>query len=189
MKKRWKNLDKKGMSLLSMIAFVFFAFFLVLFLGIFLYGLGIFDSLMSGFDITIGGQNFTEVYQETTQQGVDAIFAVADFSAVALLLGMTIVMMLVGYFWGEEKKRLWIIMDLLIMIVSFIIAVYLQNYFLDFVISGVIDSTIYTSDIPISSGLLSRLPYLVPIMGVLIMVATYGFSKKSEGATFSDLGY
>ena len=59
MKKRWKNLDKKGMSLLSMIAFVFFAFFLVLFVGIFLYGLGIFDSLMSGFDITIGGQNFT----------------------------------------------------------------------------------------------------------------------------------
>lgn len=184
-------MDKKGMSLIPLIAYVFLAFFIVLFLGVLLYGLGLFDDAMLGFNVVINGQNFTEVYQQTTQQGINAIFAIADVSALALLLGMILVMMIVGYYWGDESKRLWIIMDLFIIIVAFVISVYLQNYFIDFINSqGFVDSTVFTVDLAKSSRVIARLPYFVPIAGILIMIVTYGLSRrKSETTTFSEFGY
>lgn len=184
-------MDKKGMSLIPLVAYVFLAFFIVLFVGIALYGLGLFDSAMTGLDIIISDQNFTEVYEQTTGQGINAIFAIADTAALVLLFGMIIVMMIVGYFWGDESKRLWIILDLFIIIIVFVISVYLQNYFIDFITSGdLIDASIYTDDLAKSSRVMAKLPYIVPIAGILIMIVTYGLSRrKSEVTTFTDLGY
>lgn len=192
-KKRSINMDKRGMGLLPIMAFVFLCFFAVLFLGVFLYGLGLFDDSMQGLNILINGQNFTQIYQQTTGQGVDAIFAVADTAAIALLFGMIIVMMAVGYFWGDETKKLWILADIFIIIVVFVISVYLQIYFTTFINSSVFAaSEVFTADLEMSSTFMAKLPFIVPIAGVLIMIATYGLSRRKQDKTFygvSDVGY
>lgn len=175
---------------MPLVAYIFLAFFIVLFLGIGLYGLGLFDSAMSGLDLIIGSQNFTEVYQDTTQQGVNAILAIADIASLVVLFGMVIIMILIGYFWGDETKSLWAIVDFLIIIIAFVISVYLQNYFNDFITSEVLgSSTVFTDTIPKSSRLMLSLPYLVPVIGILIMIVTYGINKKKENQTYSELGY
>lgn len=183
-------MDKKGMSLIPLLGYTFLAFFIVLFLGIFLYGLSLFDNAASGFNVIIGTQNFTEVYQQTTQQGVNAIFAIADVASLILLLGMIIVMVIVGYFWGDSTKKLWAILDLLIIIIAFIISVQLQGYFVDFINSDAFSgSTVFTSTLGKSSGLIVRLPYLIPVIGIIIMIVTYGLARKKPESAFSDLGY
>lgn len=190
MKTKLTNMDKRGISLIPVLAFIFLAFFIVLFMGIGLYGLGLFDSAMSGLDLVIGSQNFTEVYQDTTQQGVNAVFAIADVASLIVIFGMVIIMMLIGYFWGDETKRLWAIFDIFVIIIAFVIAVYLQVYFNDFINSQVLgSSTVFSDDIPKSSRVLLTLPYLVPIVGILIMIVTYGLNKKKENQTYSDIGY
>ncbi len=184
--------DKKGLTGLMLIAYVFMSFFGILFLGIGLYSLGLFDDTMLELGEMIGnisGQNFTQAYENTTQQGVNAIFSIADVVATLLLLGLALVMIFVGYQWGDESKRLWVIADILFIVGAFIIAVYLQIYFVEFVSGGIIDETVYTETLATSSGLIARLPFLVPTIGMLIMIVTYGLSRKKQQAAFSDLGY
>ena len=184
-------MDKRGMALLPLIAYVFFAFFVVVFVGMGIYGLTIFDDAMTSVDITISGYNFTEVYEETTGLGVNAMIDLSDITATAILLGMIIIMMIVGYYWGDEKKKLWMILDLFIIIIAFVISVYLQGYFLDIIIGDeIIDPTIYTDILPKSSRLLAYLPYSVVIIGILIMIVTYSLAKrKSESVSYAGVGY
>lgn len=183
-------MDKKGMSTIQLIVFAFFAFFVVIFAGAAIYGLSIFDGVMSGVNLNINGQNFSAIYESTMGQGIDAVLGLADIFCVSLLFGMIIVMMIVGYYWGDDKKRLWIIFDLFIIIAVYILAVYLQNYFLTFLGTNAIDSTIYTDQLPKASRILTSLPYLIPSIGALIMVVTYGLAKRrSEASAYSDLGY
>lgn len=183
-------MDKRGASVTQVVAFVFIAFFVVLFLGGFLYGLSLVDNAFGGLDVVIGTQNFTQAYDNTLKQGIDAVFAVADLASLLLIFGMTILMLIVGYYWGDENKKFWILADFCILIVSFVVSVYLQNYFNTFITDpNFLDPTIYTQTLAKSSALVLRLPYYVAIVGVLIMIATYALSKRKQEGAFQELGY
>ena len=66
-------MDKKGAIVIQVIGFVFIAFFVVLFLGVFIYGLQIVDSAFTNLNFTIGDVNSSAAYEDTLKQGIDAI--------------------------------------------------------------------------------------------------------------------
>lgn len=177
--------NKKGFATTTLMAYVFIAFFLVFFLGCVLWALSLFDNFVLGLHLIIGTQNFTQVYEQTTQKGITAIFAVADYASLGILFGLVIVMALVGYYWGDETKKFWAILDILIILIAEVISVYIQNYFIEFINSQPFsDTTVFTDTLSKSSTLLANLPYIVPVIGILIMIVTYGLSRRKTDSTY-----
>ncbi|KKN12726.1 hypothetical protein LCGC14_1013620 [marine sediment metagenome] len=173
-------LNKKGMTTFQVLAFVFFAFFIVVFLGIYTYGLVIFNTQMIELGAKIGmvgDVNFSQNYNDTMREAIEVQIDTADNMGVAILLGMMIVMMMVG-FKASHSKRLWILMDLFIILIAFILSVYFASTFETFINTDPNLFTIYSTNLDDSSTFILNLPIYVPIAGFLIMILTYAVPRK-----------
>ena len=172
--------NKKGMTTFQVMGFVFFAFFIVIFLGIYTYGLSIFNTQMIelGEDIGfVGDVNFSQNYNDTVREAIEVQIDTADNMGVAVLLGMIIIMMVLG-FKASHSKRLWIPMDLFIILVAFILSVYLASTFELFINTDPNLFTVYSTTLDDSSTFILNLPIYVPIVGALIMILTYAVPRK-----------
>lgn len=173
--------NKKGFSATAMIiAFVFIVFFFVLMLGVAFYSFTQVNSIFAGFDgIQIGAVDFQDSYEETLGAGLSAILNSLSATALALIMGMIIAMLIVGYNL-QEKNRLLIAVDLIIIVAAFIIAVYLSQYFETFINTNTEFLDIYSNEFELASTFILTLPISVPIIGVLVMLVTYATVKKKE---------
>lgn len=172
--------DQKGMTTFQVLGFVFFAFFIVVFLGVYAYALDIFNTQMLDLGAQIGfvGEvNFSQNYNDTLRAAVESQIDTADNVGIAVLLGMSIVMMIVG-FKASHSKRLWILMDLFIMLIAFIVSVYLSSTFELYINTDPNLFSIYSVNLDKSSTFILNLPIYVPIIGALIMILTYAVPRK-----------
>jgi hypothetical protein len=172
--------NKKGqMNTMMILGFIFICFFAIIFLGVLLYlGLTV-DSVMSGINIKVGNINFNESYNQTMAPALNKLISNADYSGIGLLFGMIIVMLICGYKF-RTSKRLFILIDLLIIVVCFIISVVIQNYY-NYIININADLyNIYTNYLPKSSTFILRLPIIISIIGVLILIVSYATINKKK---------
>lgn len=181
-------MHKRGFTSFMLIGYSVIAFISVMFLGMFIYGLGLVDGALSSLDFELGPNiTFNGVYNDTLKQGIDAITDQADNMGVMLILGMVLVMILIGYFVGEEYKRLWIALDIVIIVVAFIAAIYIRVYFNDYVNANIIPLEIYADQLPQSSTLINKIPFMIPVIGGILILVTYVFRKEPEA--FENRGY
>ena len=160
--------------------FVFFALFLVFGAGILYFSADVVDSSFTAIgDLSIGGIDFNQTYQNTLGIGISASKNTITTASIGLLLGMVVVMMLMGYFL-RGTNRLWIILDLFIILVAFITAVYLSRSFDTFINLNSDLFSIFSNDLETSSRFVLNLPFVIPIIGVLIMLVTYATGRKKE---------
>lgn len=183
-------LNKKGkLSSLMMVLCIFLAFFGVVMIGIFFYGGTLIDQSFRSIDFEINGQNFTEVYDDTLGQGINAFLNSADNYGVMLLFGM-VFLMVIASFMFKEKNKVWIILEILILVVTFMIATVLQISYSNFINSDSTLLSIYSTDLIKSSKFILNLPVITTITWALMMLATYTrFKKQGEDQSdFSDIG-
>ncbi len=171
--------SKKGFATLMLVFFVFISFFLLIVLGTFFFGFELFDDTLSKINVTIGHQNFTQEYNKTLGRGFNAALNTIVASSIALLLGMVIVMLLVAYKFRSDNYIL-IPLDIFIIILALIVAVYLSSAFDSFININSTFLDIYSIDLQIASRFLLNLPMVVTITGALIMLANYLPLKKRE---------
>lgn len=170
---------KRGFITLMLVFFIFIAFFLVIILGVFFYGFELFNDAFGEINITLGDQNFSEEYNRTLGRGFEASLNMIVTSSIALLFGMVIIMFLVSYKFRSNNYIL-IPLDIFIITVSFIVAVYIQGSFDSFINVNETFLDIYSIDLQLASRFLLNLPIIVTISGALIMLVNYLPLKKKE---------
>ena len=174
------------LSALMLIVLIFLGFIAVLIMGIFVYGANIVNQTFSSIDITIGDQNFTEVYDDTLGQGINAFLNSADNYGLGLLLGLVVLMAITSYAFSEKQKA-WIVAEFVILIIAFIISVMIQGAYDTIINSSTTLLDIYSVDLINSSKFILNLHIIVPVVWAFMIILTYGLFRKDKTA-FEDLG-
>ena len=164
---------------LMLIVLIFLGVMAIIIIGIFVYGANIIDQTFSGIDITIGDQNFTEVYDETLGLGINAFLNSADNYGIGLLLGMVLLMVVVSFIFSERNKA-WIVAEFGILIIGFIVAVIIQGAYETIINSSIELLDIYSVDLINSSKFILNLHIIIPVVWAFIVILTYGLFREKN---------
>ncbi len=170
--------NKKGLTGLMAIFFVFLIFFIILFLGVQAFGVIKVRDLLSSVDFQIGNVSFNDTYNITMAPALDSIIDNSDNAGMILIFGMIVVMLLIGF--SFSTSRLWLIFDWFVIVVAFIIAVILSRAFNTFINTTPEILEIFSTDLQVSSTFMLNLPFVVIIVGFLVMILTYGVLRKKQ---------
>lgn len=184
--------NKRGMTTLQIFFFIFACFFGIVFLGLAIWSFSLVHNVL-GIDVMVGQVNLGNATNSTFGQIATAFSDNGDALGIVFMLGMVILMIVNGFFLGSKYPRLFIILDIFILVFAFILAVYISQTYNTLINSSAFFS-FYADDLPKSSTFLLNLPIFVSIIGVLIMIVSYAGIKKDPnveqyGETPTVLGY
>jgi hypothetical protein len=172
--------NKKGFSTLMLFVFVIVGIVLLVLLGVVVYSFNLVDDSFSMINFTIGNSSFQDVYNQTLQIGVTSLnTTMPALISTAVLLGMVLVMMLVGYNMAKIS-RLWMLLDIALIIGAEILAVAISDSFTTFINSSPEMLAIFSTTLSPSARYIINLPIIVPVVGALIMLTTYLTTTKKE---------
>ena len=181
--------NKAGrMRAVMLIVLIFLGFFGVVIMGIFVYGANLVDQTFSSINIEIGSQNFTEVYDDTLGQGINAFLNSADNYGLGLLLGMVLLMVVIGYSF-QERQKAWFVLEFIVLIVSFIIAGIIQRAYVTVINSSTELLNIYSIDLVRSSTFILNLHIIIPVVWAFIMILVYGIFRKKPIPGTGGIGF
>ena len=181
-----KSGQAKGMRALMLFVLIVLGVIGIFIMGIFVYGATLVDQTFSSLNVTIGNVSFQESYNDTLGIGINAILDSADDYGMGLLLGM-VLLIVISSFIFHEKQKTWIVLELIILIVSFIFAVAMQRGYDTVINSSSVLLDIYSVDLVNSSTFILSLPVIVPIVWAFIVILSYGLFRKKE-SPFGDIG-
>ena len=180
-------MNKKGLGLFQIFSFLFLAFFVAIFLGIYLWVFTLMDESLD-LDIDVGNVNLQDINNQTFGKIVEEFKGAADNMGMALILGMALLMILNGYYFGP-KSKLWFSVDIVILVFAFILAVYLSSTYSTFINSSSLLEEVYITDLAKTSSFVLQLPIYVSTLGFLIMIVTYAGIRKRKEEVPNVLGY
>lgn len=170
-------MNNKGMSTWVLFLYVFVVFFFMVFFGITILGFNLVNNALNQ-DVDIGQVNLQETNGYTFGKIADAMVHSADMIAIIFIFGMILLMMANAYFFGDSNK-LWIPIDVFILVFVFILARYMSSIY-----STLINSTdilsVYADSLPKTSTFLLNLPIYIPVIGAIIMIITYSGINRDD---------
>ena len=180
---RWR--DKRGVTfnLFTGITIALIGIIVIAVLGF------VFSSIYSGLnqDVMVGQVNLSNVTESTYGTLVNAYNSQMDILGLILIFGMIVGMLIASFLLRGKWDKILIVVDLIMMIVVYIFAVMISNYYEMLVTasSGVI--TQFEGLMPKSSNFLLHLPLYVVIVGVVAMILFYSSIPKRD--TEKDIAY
>ena len=131
-------------------------------------------------DIDIGQVNLGEVVQDTMGKLNVGLLGGADTIGYVIIFGLVITMFANAYIFRGEYPKLFIIVDLILLVFAYIVAVYLSNTY-EILINSTSILNVYIVTLPKASTFILKLPLFVSIIGVVIMILSYaGFPRDTE---------
>lgn len=165
---------------MSIFLFIFIVFFWIIFLGIQVLIFNLTTTNLSR-DIDIGGTNLQDVVDDTLGQINAGLLNSADFIGYTLIFGMVLTMFLGAYYFRGQFPKVMMVVDILILVFAYILAVYITNTY-ELLINSTTQLSVYIDTLPKSSGFILKLPTFVSIIGVVMIILSYsGFPKTNEG--------
>ena len=163
--------NKRGQATEGLIDFIVGAFSIMLVIGIFVYAFNLITVSIS-IDQLVGAVNLSSASADTIGQINTAILDKINLVGIMLLFGMTMALMVNAYFTRHRYPRILIIGDVLILLISYIIAIYISNAY-ETLINLEPFSTFFLVNLEDPSRFLLQLPFITVIIGILIMIITY----------------
>ncbi|KKM84190.1 hypothetical protein LCGC14_1301730 [marine sediment metagenome] len=173
--------NKRGIATFQIFLFAFIVLFWIIFLGIevLIFNLT-FDNL--NIDLDVGGTNLGNVTRGTLGQINTGLLNSADFIGYSLIFGMVLIMFVGAYYFRGQFPKVMLVVDILILVFAYILAVYITNSYEILINSTTILGDVYIDVLPKSSEFILRLPIFVSIIGAIIIILSYsGFPKTNEG--------
>lgn len=164
--------NKRGQITFLLFFLVIIALITMIVLGLSSWTFGIIDDELREINFELGDTSWDETYNQTTGRALEAASTTApQIISIGLLIGMILVMMFIGYH-AEVKNKLWIMLDIGIIIVVEIFAGMTVTSFY-----GIMNITpelldVYSNTLSAGSKFIINLPIIIPIVGVLIMIIT-----------------
>ncbi len=179
-----KKHNKKGYITLGMIMIVIFSLVLMMVIGVSVLVFDIVDEGFSDINFELGNVSFNETYDSSLGIGLNAMKTTfPKIVSLGTLLGMIIVLILIGYF-SPKIGKLWIVLDFFVIIVVEMIAVVVSSSFENFINSSPELLAIFSTRLSAGSTFILTLPITVPMIGGLIMLATYILNKNFDKPEF-----
>ena len=174
------NKDKRGIIGIELFEFIVTAFIIIIIIATLLFAFGIIDTELSGGNIVVGGSNISNDSTNTVGKINTAFLNTADLIGILFLFGMVIAIILTGFLTRERHPAVLFIVDIIILIFAYILAVYISNSYET--ILGVLPFTdLIASNLGNSSRFLLLLPKITLITGALTFIVTYaGIPKTRE---------
>jgi hypothetical protein len=166
--------NKKGITTFGTIIIIFVALMAIIMLAIFSYSIGIVDSNLSKINLTLGNTSFNQMYTSNMHPGMQTLQNnTPKIISIGLMIGMILCLLYVSTK-TPPKSKLWIIIDILIIILAEVFAVIISLGFQNYIISINSDlMNIYINTLSEGSKFIIYLPAIIPTIGALVMIATY----------------
>ena len=180
--KKRKNIlqNKKGLTTISLFLFVFAALLIIIFLGIAVF---MFNTISTNLDIDedFGQVNLKDVNALTFGRINQAFLDSADYIGFTILFSLVLLMFLNAYFLRGEYPRLFLIIDIVLLVFAYILSVYISETYSLLINSTSLLSNIYINMMPKSSAFILNLPNIIGIIGCIIMILSYsGMPRKKK---------
>lgn len=172
---------KKGQVTMFLIIILFGAFFGGIFL---IWTLITSTTINSALDqnIQIGQVNLADANRDTFGKVNEMVTGKADFWGICIIFGMVIGLVLSGYFLRGKWPKIAVGLDIVIIFVAFLIALYLRSVY-GTILSAFLAAgqSIAVSGLQKTNYFILNLPIFVGIIGVVTMVLTHmGIPRKEE---------
>ncbi len=160
---------------------VIFSIIVLVSLGIFSYGFRIADDSISSIDFMIGNQSFNDTYQQIVHPGLEALSITGPrIMSMGILIGMVLVILFIGMK-SDIKSKLWIIIDIFIIIFAEMLAVAVKTTFENDLLNLTPELfEVFTTTLSAGSKWILNMPTIIPTVGVLLLIATYVLKKQDQ---------
>ena len=163
---------KKGQITLKLTLFLSFIIIFVITLGVLVFVNHTIRENLS-IDVDIGQVNLINVTESTFGVWDDAFMEGADTLGVLVLFATILAMLGSAYFLQGKNHRLVIPVEIIILVVMFIVAVYISRVYDILIMDGNILSSTYIDSLPKTSKFVLNLPAITTVVGVLMMMINY----------------
>lgn len=172
--------NKKGsIATANLFLFIILAFVVVLLFGTFLYCYNAITTSLLTAPVEVGAVNLTEATEKTMGQINTAMLKHANIVAIFFLFAMVLAMFLLAYLTRDENPSIFFVLDILIIIFAYILAVYISNSY-ETVLGSLPFSSIFTTNLNYATSFLLLLPKITLIVGVITMIIAYSAIPKTK---------
>ncbi len=171
--------NKKGQVMGNLIIFIAVAFFVVLMIGTFIFAYNQINLGLQNAPASAGSVNLTNVSDQTFGKINSAFTSSADLIGILMLFGMVLALMVNGFMMRDRNPPLFFIIDFIITIFAYILAVYISNAYESTLAALPFVSTI-AENLNNSSRFMLILPRITIITAALTMIITYAGIPKSQ---------
>lgn len=151
---------------LIMVTFVF-----VLILATFIFFFTTIDSAFQG-NIIAGQVNLTEASDDTVGKVSDGFISSADIMGIFFLFGVILSIILSGFMMRNKTSKLFFMIDFIIIVFAYILAVYVSNAY-ETVLLSLPFADLLATNLGNSSQFLLALPIITAVTGFITMIVTY----------------
>lgn len=168
---KFPDKNKKGLATIGIFEFIIVAFLILIVIGLFVYSFNYISSTLN-INQMIGKVNMSEASSNTIGQINNAILNKINLIGIFLLFGMVIGLFVNAYFTRDEYPKIFIFIDIILLIMAYILAVYVSNSYETIINISPFD-TIFKTNMAQPSYFLLHLPLISVIIGIIIMIITY----------------
>lgn len=173
------KMNKKGSSI-GIVFFIIVASLIIIILA----GVGIYsyDQIVGGLldkNVMVGQVNLTNATQQTMGQLNNSLLQNANIYSVILIFGMFLGMMTAGFLMRARYPKILFVVDILIMVFVYILAVYIANAY-ETVLGSIPFSSYYSTYLGTGSSLVLRLPLISIIAGAITIILSYSTLPKTK---------
>ncbi len=173
-------MNKKGVALRNIFVFLIMALLIVILLGTYLFAYNaITVSLLTSGATSVGAANLTEATEDTLGQINNAALTHTNVIAIMFLFAMAFSLIFAAYLTRDQVPAIFFVVDLLIIIFAYILAVYISNAY-ERVLESIPFPEIFITNLSMATSFLLRLPKITLIIGAIIMIVSYAAIPKSK---------
>jgi len=170
-------INKKGTSVIWGFVIIFTSLLMAIFLGITVFTFNTVNDVLRQ-DVDMGQVNLRNISDATFGQINTGMLNNADTIGVILLFGMVLLMIFSGFFLGRNNPKIFFIVDMFILVLFFIPAIYVSQVYETFINSTSLLSDVFTNTISKTSKFMLNLPIIIASAGILTMILTYTRVRK-----------
>lgn len=171
--------NKRGIATENLFLFIILCFIAIIVIGVFLYA---YNEMTEGLldSVEFAGQvNLTNATQSTIGKINTSMLNYANIISIFLLFAMVFVMFIVAYITRDQNPAIFFVIDIIVVIFAYILAVYMSNAY-ETVLGSIPFLSIFTNNLNFASSFLLLLPKIVLIVGAIVMIIAYSAIPKTK---------
>ena len=173
-------MNKKSIATGNLFLFIIVAFISVIILGCFLYAYNIVTfSLLESNVGGAGAVNLTDATEKTMGKINTAMLSHANLISIMFLFGMAFALIFAAYITRDRSPAIFLVVDILIILFAYILAVYISNAY-ETVLNSMPFKSIFITNLSLATSFLLNLPRITVIIGALIMIVSYAAIPKTK---------
>ncbi len=172
-------MNKRGQATSNLFLVMVLGFLFVILIGTFLYTYNTLTVSLLTTTANTGQANLTEITENTLGKINNSMLNHANLVSIFFLFALVLSTFVLAYVTRDSNPAVFFVIDILVMIFAYILAVYLSNSY-EIVLESLPFSSIFITNLNYATSFLLNLPKIVLITGVITMIISYSAIPKTK---------